>query len=210
MKVARVPLMFMVSTFGLFVAGNVLGWVTHDPQSAGDWGGGGSAALLAVSLALLCFSVMGWLIASRQPGNAIGWILIAIGFLWALDSALEGYAMYGLVTNPGSLPAARWANAIDDWLWVVSVGLMGTFLVQLFPDGRLPSRRWRPLAYLSGAALLLTVASDLFLTENLADSVVPASGNPFAPSARLTAARMSRRFPCRCCLRAYPPLPRCC
>ena len=183
MKVARVPLMFMVSTFVLFVAGNVLGWVTHDPQSAGDWGGGGSAALLAVSLALLCFSVMGWLIASRRPGNAIGWILIAIGFLWALDSALEGYAMYGLVTNPGSLPAARWANAIDDWLWVVSVGLMGTFLVQLFPDGRLPSRRWRPLAYLSGAALLLTVASDLFLTENLADSVVPASGNPFAPGA---------------------------
>jgi hypothetical protein len=178
-----VPLMFMVSTFVLFIAGNVLGWVTHDPQSAGDWGGGGSAALLAVSLALLCFSVMGWLIASRQPGNAIGWILIAIRFLWALDSALEGYAMYGLVTNPGSLPAARWANAIDDWLWVVSVGLMGTFLFQLFPDGRLPSRRWRPLAYLSGAALLLTVASDLFLTENLADSVVPASGNPVAPSA---------------------------
>jgi hypothetical protein len=183
MKLTRVPLGFMVSTFVLFVVGNVLGWVTHDPQSAGDWGGGGSAALLAVSVALFCFSVMGCLIASRQPRNAIGWILIAIGFLWALDSALEGYALYGLVTNPGSLPAARWANAFDEWLWVVSVGLMGTFLFQLFPDGRLPSRRWRPLAYLSGAALLLTVASDLFLSENLPDSVVPASGNPFAPSA---------------------------
>jgi hypothetical protein len=60
---------------------------------------------------------------------------------------------------------------------------MGTFLFHVFPDGRLPSRRWRPLAYLSAAALLLTVASDLFLTGNMADSVVPASGNPFAPGA---------------------------
>jgi hypothetical protein len=183
MRLTRVPLVFLVSTFVLFVVGNVSGWVTHDPQSAGDWGGGGSAALLAVSVALFCFSLVGCLIASRQPRNAIGWILIAIGFLWALDSALEGYALYGLVTNPGSLPGARWANALDEWLWVVSVGLMGTFLFQLFPDGRLPSRRWRPLAYLSGAALVLTVASDLFLSENLPDSVVPASGNPFAPSA---------------------------
>jgi hypothetical protein len=183
MKVARVPLALVVSTFALFVVGNVLGWVTHDPQTAGNWGGGGAAALLAVSVALFCFSVVGCLIASRQPGNAIGWILIAIGFSWALDSTMEGYAMYGLVTHPGSLPGARWANAIDDWLWVVSVGLMGTFLFQLFPDGRLPSRRWRPLAYVSGAAVLLTVASDLFLTENLVDSAVPASGNPFAASA---------------------------
>lgn len=182
MKVAPVPLVFLGSTFALFVVGNVLGWVTHDPQTAGNWGGGGSVALLAVSVSLFCFSVVGCLIASRQPRNAIGWILIAIGFTWALDSTLEGYAMYGLVTHPGSWPAARWANAVDDWLWVVSVGLMGTFLFQLFPDGRLPSRRWRPLAYVSGAALLVTVASDLFLTDNLADSAVPTSGNPFAPS----------------------------
>jgi hypothetical protein len=104
--------------------------------------------------------------------------------------------------------AGRWANAIDDWLWVVSVGLMGTFLFQLFADGRLPSRRWRPLAYLSGAALLLTVASDLFLTGSVGESAVPASGNPFAPSALGVIPNVAA-FPCRCCFRAYPPLRLC-
>ncbi len=180
MKVKPLPGILLASTFLLFVMGNVLGLVTHDPQNAGNWGGGGAPALLAVSLALFCFSVVGCLIASRQPQNAIGWILIAVGFSWAFDSAVEGYAVYGLVTHPGSLPAASYANAIDDWLWVVSVGLMGTFLFQLFPEGRLLSPRWRPLAYVSGASLLVTVACDVLLIESLPDSVAPASPNPFA------------------------------
>ena len=72
---------------------------------------------------------------------------MGIGFSWALDSSLEGYAVYGLKTHPGSLPAAAYANAFDDWLWVVSVGLMGTLLLQLFPDGRPLGPRWRPLAW---------------------------------------------------------------
>jgi hypothetical protein len=136
MKLAPVPAALMVLVLGLFVVGNVLGYVTDDPQTAGNWGGGGWVGLLTVSLALATFAVVGALVASRQPGNAVGWLLIAVGMSWALDSALEGYAMYGLSLHPGSLPLAEYADALDDWLWRCSIGIMGTFLFQLFPDGR--------------------------------------------------------------------------
>ena len=78
MPVARLPLLLTVATFALFVAGNVLGWVTHDPQTAGSWGGGGSPALAVISVALFMFAVVGALVASRHPANAIGWLLIAV------------------------------------------------------------------------------------------------------------------------------------
>src|SRR4029450_1056795 len=55
----------------------------------------------------------------------------------------------------GSLPFAVLVAGINNWLWVPAVGLLGTYLLLLFPDGKLPSRRWRPLAWLSGAVLVL-------------------------------------------------------
>ena len=152
-------------------------------RTAGGWGGGGPAALAAFSIALLTFAVVGALIASRHPRNAVGWILLAIGCSWALDSTFEGYAVYGLKTHPGSLPAAAYANAFDDWLWVVSIGLMGTLLLQLFPDGRTLGRRWRPLAWISAAAIAVTAASAMFSPGRMSDSAVPAAANPLGISA---------------------------
>ncbi len=177
MKLARLPAALMVAVIVLFAIGNVLGYVTHDPQSAGGWGGGGSAGLLAASLALSTFAVMGALIASRQPQNAIGWLLIAVGLSWSLDSALEGYAMYGLSLHPGSLPGAEYADALDDWLWRVSIGIMGTFLFQLFPDGRPLSRGWRLLTWISAIALAVSVVAPALAPGILSDSAVPES-NP--------------------------------
>jgi hypothetical protein len=60
------------------------------------------------------------------------------------------------VAQPGSVPFPVVIAGINNWLWVPAVGLLGTYLPLLFPDGRLPSRRWRPLAWLSGAVLVLT------------------------------------------------------
>ncbi len=178
-KIARLPLALLTLVFLLFAVGNVLGWVTNDPQSAGDWGGGGAPALLVISLSLFTFAVIGCLVASSQPQNPVGWILIAVGFSWALDSALEGYAVYGLTLHPGSLPGAVYADALDEWLWIVSVGLMATFLFQLFPDGRPLTPRWRWLTIISAAALVATVASNMLMPGVLSDSAVPATTNPF-------------------------------
>ena len=111
------------------------------------------SSLLANALYLI-FTVVGALIAARRPGNPIGWILFADGFLWILSYTMDYYAVYGLGV-PDTLPFSLSAATINNWLWVPAVGLLGTFVFLLFPDGRLPSRRWRPVAWLSGLTIVL-------------------------------------------------------
>ena len=102
----------------------------------------------------MVFPLVGALIASRRPENPIGWLCLADGFLWMITDMLDYYSIYG-VARSGSLPFAVLVAGINNWLWVPAVGLLGTYLLLLFPDGKLPSRRWRPLAWLSGAVLVL-------------------------------------------------------
>jgi hypothetical protein len=106
-------------------------------------------------LPFLAFPLVGALIASGRPRNPIGWILLADGLLWMLSDMLDYYGFYG-VAQPGSVLFPVGMAGLNNWLWVPAVGLPGTYLVLLvFPDGRLPSRRWRPLAWLSRAVIVL-------------------------------------------------------
>jgi hypothetical protein len=178
MRSARLACTLATATVVLFLIGNVLGYVTHDPQTAGGWGGGGSAALAAVSVSLLTFGLVGALIAARLPANPIGWLLIAVGLSWATDSALEGYARYGLQLHPGSLPGAAYANALNAWIWMVSISIMGIFLFQLFPDGRPLSPRWRILIWISAGTLAVAVVARAFAPGKLTDATVSSARNP--------------------------------
>jgi hypothetical protein len=108
---------------------------------------------LLVSVPFLAFPLVGALIAPRRPHNPIGWICLAVGMLWMLLCLLDYYSVYGLA-RPGSVPFPAAMAGLSLWLWVPTVGLLAIYLVLLFPDGRLPSRRWRPLAWLSGAAMV--------------------------------------------------------
>jgi hypothetical protein len=115
------------------------------------------SSAITVSLAgglFLIFPVVGALISSRRPRNPIGWILLADGLLWNLSSMMDYYTDYG-AARPDSLPFVVGLAIINNWLWVPAVGLLGTFAFLLFPDGRLPSRRWRSLAWLSGVTIVL-------------------------------------------------------
>jgi hypothetical protein len=109
---------------------------------------------LLVSVPILAFPIVGALIASRRPQNPIGWICLGDGLLWMLLGLFDYYSVYGLA-RPGSVPFPAAAAGLGEWLWVPTVGLLAIYLVLLFPDGRLPSRRWRPLAWLSGAIIVL-------------------------------------------------------
>ncbi len=123
---------------------------THIPSS---WDANPSAAGLLAGGLFLIFPLVGALIAARRPRNPIGWILMADGLLWLLTDLMDDYSLYG-VASPGSVPLAVGIAGINNWLWVPAVGLLGTYVFLLFPNGRLPSRRWRPLAWLSGAVIL--------------------------------------------------------
>jgi MFS family permease len=124
----------------------------------------------------LIFPLVGALIASRHPGNPIGWVLLADGLLWMLSGAMDYYAVYGLA-SPGSVPFPRMVAGINNWLWVPAVGLLGTFVFLLFPDGRLPSGRWRPLALFSGVVLVLASVGVALSPGRLAN--LGGARNPF-------------------------------
>jgi hypothetical protein len=102
----------------------------------------------------LAFPLVGALIAARRPRNPIGWILLADGVLWMLSDVMDCYSIYG-VARPGSVPFPLGIAGINDWLWVPAVGLLGTYMFLLFPNKRLPSTRWRPLAWLAGVVIVL-------------------------------------------------------
>ncbi|CAN5711798.1 hypothetical protein BH18ACT11_BH18ACT11_18210 [soil metagenome] len=136
----------------LFIATVALAFLS---VAAGDMRSSDIIGQALVFVPFSAFPVVGALIASRRPRNPIGWICLADGLLWMLITLAEGYSGLGLA-RPGSVPFPVTIDALlYAWLWVPAVGLLGTFLLLLFPDGRLPSRRWRPLAWISGAVVFL-------------------------------------------------------
>ena len=94
-------------------------------------------------------ALVGGLIASRQPQNPVGWFIIGHALCFTLGEFGRQYAIYGVLTNPGSLPFARAVASLAYWAWYPGLVLMIGFLPLYFPDGRLVSPRWRPVAALT-------------------------------------------------------------
>jgi hypothetical protein len=161
----------------MFVATGVLEVLTRSAQSPGNGITVGTVSETLTFVSFLAFPSIGALIISRRPWNPIGWVCLADGLLWMLLAVTDSYSVYG-VAQPGSVPFPVAVGTIgNQWLWVPTVGLLGIYLVLLFPDGRLPSRRWRPLAWFSGAVIVL-----LSVAEGLAPGPLENQGgvrNPF-------------------------------
>jgi hypothetical protein len=94
------------------------------------------------------YSTVGAVAASYRPWNPVGWVLCSIGLVWGAAHFTSEYATYALLAAPGSLPAAEVAAWIYSWVWVPGLCFI-VFLPLLFPNGRLPSPRWRPFAWFS-------------------------------------------------------------
>jgi hypothetical protein len=142
----------------LCAASIVLYVATRSMQPPSNWGTGGDSAVLIVILPFLTFPLVGALIASKRPKNPVGWICLAVGIFWMIMPISSSYGVYGLVVRPSSVPFPAAIGSLGEWMWAPAVGLFGIYLILLFPDGRLPSRRWRPLAWLSGAVIVLVSA----------------------------------------------------
>ena len=132
-----------------------------------------------IAFMALIYPTVGLIIATRRPGNAIGWLFLAIGpwaGLSALASAIQGSVPLSSPASPAGADVAAWMN---QWAWVPPWFAIPTFVVLLFPDGRLVSPRWRPVAWLAGAAIALTFVAGILSPDGSGGSNVdPAFVNP--------------------------------
>jgi len=109
-----------------------------------DLAGGDSVADLGASAAAIVYATLGLLVV-RRVRNTIGWLLLGSGLALGFMSLGSAYAIAGVTTHPGALPAARLVGLFAEWAFVPTVATL-TFTLLLFPTGTLPSRRWRPVA----------------------------------------------------------------
>jgi len=121
---------------------------------------GSAVADSIFAIGYLAYSVVGALVLRRQPRLVIGWLLAGIGVTGTATMIVDRYAAFGVHVDP-SAPFFTSAAWLGGWLWMPGDIAMTTFLPLLFPNGSLPSPRWRPVAWLAGVAMFLSAARAL-------------------------------------------------
>jgi signal transduction histidine kinase len=112
------------------------------PASQSTW----DVAEISQMLVAAVTSVVGFVIASRRPENPFGWLALAAGALLGVADSSHAYAVRALLAAPGSLPGGHLAMWVFWWTGMIPWTCLGLALL-LFPDGRLPSPGWRPVAW---------------------------------------------------------------
>ena len=130
-----------------------------------------------VALVILSFSTVGALVASRRPENPIGWLFLAGASCWVLGELALEYAVYALVTADGSLPAGAWAGWFGGWARGAGWLIIALFLLLLFPTGRLPSPRWRPVLW-GAVSFCLFFTAVIWLSPTSSDLRLTFVSNP--------------------------------
>ena len=148
--------------------------------------GDGVGPFISYLVFVLAFATVGALVLSRHPRNPIGWILLGAGLAYVVGGVTITVSENGAEGPWGTL--AAW---VGSWVWVTGIGPVGTFGLLLFPDGRLPSRRWRPVAWLAGgglAGLLAGLALEPGRFDDLSiENPVGLEAVPWLPGAIATA-----------------------
>jgi hypothetical protein len=126
-----------------------------------------NASTIPWLLAIVVAATVGAVLANRLPRHPVGWLLLTVGLSVTGSGVADGYARYGLVAQPGALPAARWVAIYSPATTIVGLALVG-FVLLLTPTGSLPSPRWRWWAWVAAAGpvvfvLALTVGPGLVI-----------------------------------------------
>jgi hypothetical protein len=124
-------------------------WDWPTPVPSGSFGVRGFSGLWAIG-----FGGVGALLTRRRPHHPVGWIFAVAGLLAAADFASFEYALATVVGHRG-LPAGKYVGWLQLWIWLPFVALIAICLPLLFPDGRLPGPRWRPVSWAAAGCGLL-------------------------------------------------------
>ena len=142
-------------------------------ERAGTYGSG-AWELLAWSLAGFSSTGVGLLLATRRRANPIGWLLLVNGAVIATMGLSESYADYAILAHPGALPGASWGVLFSQRAWPLLFAAI-TAIAWVFPDGRLPSPRWRPYAIAGAVSYAILVVLSFLATERFEE---PFLGQP--------------------------------
>jgi signal transduction histidine kinase len=126
---------------------------------------------LAVMM-ILGYSTVGAIVASRNPRNPIGWLMLGVGGVFVIGGFFDAYAIYAYLTHPGELPARLLAVWLINWIYAAMMTFL-PLLGLLFPTGRVPSPRWRFLVPVTIAFGVLAAATSMVSPSLIADAPVP-------------------------------------
>jgi signal transduction histidine kinase len=122
--------------------------------------------------------LLGGLLVALRPGNPVSWGFALTGGLFALGQFADQHAIYGLITRPGSVPGARVALWIQSLVYEPALALLFVIVPLYFPDGRLPSRRWRWMVRSCATLMIINAVLTAFVPADIlvGDSMV---ANPY-------------------------------
>ena len=147
-----------------------------DSSSAPQVPGGGVPVAAFEAFVLMMLAVIGAVVAAREPRNTIGWILcvipLSLGLLILSSHAYWALALHGR----GHSPSAELLAWLASWVWIPAMIPMLTLFPLLFPTGRPPSRRWRPVLWIAVASIPFSFAGEALASRRFEDYPV---NNPF-------------------------------
>lgn len=127
------------------------------PSTKPAWDSLGDIGFIVAAVAA---GTVGAVVASRRPRHPVGWLFLAIGAVIVAVGGTEKWVAYGLLARPGEIRGAASAASLAEPLFILPLGLVALVLL-LTPTGRLPSPRWRPVAW--AAAVLPPIAHILMV-----------------------------------------------
>lgn len=162
------PLAWGLGAFSLlgYAGFTLLGLLRHETEA----GSRAASGLLLVGL----FTVLGTLLALRQPANPIGWLMTVGGLVACVNSAARSIVTAALEDGREVSTALSFLAVFGEWIWPLSVLCSLGLPLLLFPEGRVRSARWNWVLRVMLLGAAVTVLSGILTTE-------PIYGEPVAP-----------------------------
>jgi hypothetical protein len=182
-----IAIAIVLACAALAVAATAFAWLDPGTTNLVEKSLGGSKAVEVIfPLGVLTLAVTGALITSRYPRHMVAWCFLLAALVGELVLAFRSYGLYGIATAPGGAPAAAFVLGLSNRFWLIPSCVL-TIAILLFPDGHLPSPRWRPVVWMTVGAMMLSAAEALPVPTSVGSLTWLASLGSFMWTAALLA-----------------------